>query len=235
MQYGQPAGPAAPAQLWNSAGVVVIAQRYDTEVPPSQSFGPPKANTAQVPDWVQYEPASQSRSRAHDGGEQWPEATSHVSGATQVRPLAQPGTQAPPEQMLAGAPTHSESVLQPGPPSIGRGQLASAGSQQRPVAALHKNCAAQGDPCRQPSTHVPVVVRQTRSGGSQSASAAHGEPTPFEPKHSPLAESHVDPPPQRSGLARHPGTHRPSAPQTNEGTAQSLGRAQVSDPTTVVR
>ena len=25
---------------------------------------------------------------------------------------AQPGTQAPPEQMLAGAPTHSESVLQ---------------------------------------------------------------------------------------------------------------------------
>src|SRR5207253_3550940 len=119
--------------------------------PPAQSILPPKASTAQRDDCVQYEPSSHSMSRAQRATMQWPLEGSQDSGVWQpVWP--QPGTQAPPEQMLAGAPTHSKSELQPCPASGRAGQPWP--SQQCPVIGLQRWPPVQLSDSVQPATQV---------------------------------------------------------------------------------
>src|SRR4051794_20104244 len=98
---------------------------------------------------------------------QWPLEGSQASGVAQPV-CVQPGTQAPPEQMLAGAPTHSKSELQPCPASGRSGQADP--EQQCPVTGLQRSPSAQGSDTVQPATQVRVETRHTRSGGSQSPS-----------------------------------------------------------------
>jgi hypothetical protein len=136
---------------------------------------------------VQYEPGSQSRSRWHEGVEQCPEVVSQVSGAVQPA-LAQPGTQAPAEQMVAGAFGHSESLLQLTPPSGGTGQPGSSASQQRPFSGLQAKPAAHGLSV-QPATQVWIEGSHTEAGGSHMESSVHGAP----PVHSPVAGSQLAP------------------------------------------
>src|SRR5262249_41161045 len=119
-------------------------------------MGPPNASTLQVPDCVQYEPGSQSMSRAQVPGVQCPVAVSQVSGAVQVMPFAQPGTHCPAWQMFAGAPTHSKSELQLTPASVAAGQPACPDWQQWPVWVLHASPAGQVSVTVQPATHVWV-------------------------------------------------------------------------------
>jgi hypothetical protein len=132
-------------------------------------LAPPKASTVQEPDWVQNEPASQSRSRAQLPIVQWPVERSHVAGGEQ-EVVAHPGMQAPAEQMKLGAPTHSASLLHRVPASGGRGQPCALGSQQWPVARLQMAPDTQRGPDAHPVTHVCVESRQTVSGGEQLSS-----------------------------------------------------------------
>jgi hypothetical protein len=162
---------------------------------------------------------------------QWPLTASHTCGA--VQPVdKQPGTQVPPEQMLAGAPTHSESVLQPALASGRSGHVDEKPSQQRPLIGSQRKPGAQNPLTVQPATHDCVEVRHTRSGGSQSLSMWQTVDGP--PLHSPVCASQVAAAGQASGLATQPGTQRPSALQTVAGGAQSLEKLQVSEPTSVV-
>jgi hypothetical protein len=139
-------------------------------------------------------------SRAQLGVSQCPEVGLQLCPVMQPVWL-QPGTQAPPEQMLAGAPTHSESVLQLGPPSGGSGQLGPAGSQQRPDEALQTRPDAHGSSV-QPETQVCVVMLQMTAGGSHIESSVQGVP----PEHSPVDGSQVDAPVHRSVSMAQPET-----------------------------
>src|SRR4051812_26763408 len=143
-------------------------------------MGPAKASTAHCCVAVQYEPGSQSRSRVQAGTAQWPVEPSQANGAVQPV-LAQPGTQAPAEQMVVGAPGHSESPLQLMPVSSG-GQSARAGSQQWPEVGLQRRPSAQPASV-QPPTHTRAAGLQTVAGGSQSSSSLQAGA----PEHSPVA------------------------------------------------
>lgn len=200
MQYGQPLGPGVPTHEENCDGVVFCAHEKRTAVPPAHEIGPANASTAQVAAAVQYEPGSQSMSRAQLGVSQWPVDGLQLCPVGQPVEL-QPGTHAPPEQMLAGAPTHSESLLQLGPPSGGRGQLGCDGSQQRPVDELHTSPDAHGSSV-QPDTQVCVVMLQMTAGGSHIESSLQGVP----PEHSPVDGSQVDAPVHRSVSIAQPET-----------------------------
>src|SRR5258706_10591860 len=136
---------------------------------------------------------------------QWRLVGSQASG--EVQPVCeQPGTQAPPEQMLAGAPTHSKSELQPCRAGGRSGR--SLPEQQCPVTGLQRNPSVQVSDTVQPATQVWVEVRHTRSGGSQSPSTVQDR-SAGPPKHSPLAGLQVAPPTQLSAVQ--PGMQRPSA------------------------
>ena len=123
-------------------------------------------------------------SRAHIGVVQWPVVGSQVSGGEQLPPWAHPGTQVPPEQMLAGALGHSASLLQlVGGGIMGAGQPALPGVQQWPVVGLQTVPLEQSRLMVQPGEHRPLGL-QTRSGGSQSWSLAQRWAVP--PVHSPV-------------------------------------------------
>jgi hypothetical protein len=123
-------------------------------------------------------------SRAQPGVSQWPVVGLQLCVLPATHPVdPQPGTQAPPEQMVLGAPTHSESVLHKGPPS------GSAGQPGRGSRA-------------QPATQVCIATLQTTAGGSHIESSVQGVP----PTHSPLAGSQVAAPVHRSVSMAQPET-----------------------------
>jgi hypothetical protein len=170
-------------------------------------------------------------SRAHLGGVQCPVVGSQVSGAVQPAE-AQPGTQVPPEQMLAGALGHSASLLHIGGGGIGVGQPALPGVQQWPVVGLHTVPLEQSRLMVQPGEQMPAVLH-TRSGGSQSLSPAQLLAVP--PMQVPVSGSQLAPLMHNVGLPTQPVTQRPSGEQIVDGGRQSLDVLHNSEPTTSVR
>src|SRR5579871_3374778 len=112
MHHGQSAAPGAPMHCLKVLAEVFSLHVTLTLSPPSHGSAPASGRTAQAPACVQYEPASQSMSRAQaPTGPQWP-SPMHTIGATQP-PIAHDGTHTDASHTVPGLDAQSPSTLQP--------------------------------------------------------------------------------------------------------------------------